>query len=76
MQKISNDKQKSPARRFLFILGAALFISVFILGLLIMFWKKLPIALTQYQRFTFGGLFILYGILRFVRIVRTRIYEE
>jgi hypothetical protein len=65
------NKQKSPARRFLFILGAALFIGVTIIGLLIMFWKGLPIPLTDTQRYTFGGLFIAYGILRFVRIIKT-----
>ncbi len=65
------DKQKSPKRRFLFILGAALFIGITILGLLIMFWKALPIPFTDTQRYTFGGLFIAYGILRFVRIMKT-----
>jgi hypothetical protein len=64
-------KQKSPKRRFLFILGAALFIGIFILGLLIMFWKALPLPLSDTQRYTFGGLFIAYGILRFTRIIKT-----
>jgi hypothetical protein len=63
------DKQKSPKRRFLFILGAALFIGIFILGLLIIFWKALPLNLSETQRYTFGGLFIAYGILRFIRII-------
>ncbi len=65
------NKQKSPQRRFLFILGAAFFVVVIILGLMIMFWDKLPLPLSQTQRYTFGGLFILYGILRFVRVIRT-----
>lgn len=65
------NKQKSPKRRFLFILGAALFIGIFILGLLIMFWKALPLNLSDSQRYTFGGLFIVYGILRFIRIMKT-----
>ena len=65
------NKQKSPKRRFLFILGAALFIGIFILGVLIMFWKALPLNLSDTQRYTFGGLFIVYGILRFARIMKT-----
>jgi hypothetical protein len=64
-------KQKSPKRRFLFILGAALFIGVTIIGILIMFWKALPLPLSETQRYTFGGLFIAYGILRFTRIMKT-----
>jgi hypothetical protein len=67
------NKQKSPKRRFLFILGAALFIGIFILGVLIMFWKALPLNLSDSQRYTFGGLFIVYGILRFIRIMKTEI---
>jgi len=65
------NKQKSPKRRFLFILGAALFVGIFILGVLIMFWKALPLNLSDTQRYTFGGLFIVYGILRFARIMKT-----
>jgi cytochrome c biogenesis protein CcdA len=71
MLNTENDKQKSPQRRFLFILGAAFFVVVILLGVMIMFWKKLPLDLSQTQRYTFGGLFILYGILRFIRIIRT-----
>ena len=64
-------KQKSPKRRFLFILGGALFIGITILGLLIIFWKALPLRLSDTQRYTFGGLFIAYGILRFFRTIKT-----
>ena len=70
------DKQKSPKRRFLFILGVALFIGIAILGLLIMFWEALPLRLSDSQRYTFGGLFIAYGILRFIRILKTNDYEQ
>ncbi|QJD95299.1 hypothetical protein HH214_05135 [Mucilaginibacter robiniae] len=76
MQNSLNNKQKSPERRFLFILGAALFIGIAIIGLMIMFWKQLHLPITQTQRYTFGAFFIVYGILRFIRVVRTKIYEE
>lgn len=71
MLNSDSDEQKSPQRRFLFILGAAFFAVVVILGLMIMFWDKLPLQLTSTQRYTFGGLFILYGVLRFIRVFRT-----
>jgi cytochrome c biogenesis protein CcdA len=70
MLNSDSDKQKSPQRRFLFILGAALFVVVVILGVMIMFWDKLPLHLSSTQRYTFGGLFILYGVLRFIRVFR------
>lgn len=76
MFKLDFDKQKSPQRRFLFILGATLFVGIFILGLLIMFWKALPINLNDTQRYSFGGIFIVYGILRFVRIMKAGNHEQ
>jgi hypothetical protein len=76
MQENTPDfKQKSPTRRFLFILGAALFVGISIIGLMIIFWSRLPLPLTQTQRYTFGGLFIVYGIMRFIRVIRTDVHE-
>ena len=71
----NHTKQKSPKRRFLLILGGLLFISIVILGLMIMFWKHFPLPLSQWQRYTFGALFIIYGILRFIRI-QSKSYNE
>jgi hypothetical protein len=73
MPNTTFNKQRSPARRFLFILGGALFLSVTVFGLLIMFWNDIPLfnTLSQGQRYAFGSVFIVYGILRFIRIVRT-----
>lgn len=76
MLNSNSNEQKSPQRRFLFILGAAFFVVVIILGLMIMFWAKLPLELSQTQRYTFGGLFIIYGVLRFIRVVRTDPSDE
>ncbi|MDT3402865.1 hypothetical protein [Mucilaginibacter terrae] len=76
MLNSNSDKQKSPQRRFLFILGAALFVVVIIFGLMIMFWDKLPLDLSKTQRYTFGGLFIIYGILRFIRVIRPNTANE
>jgi hypothetical protein len=67
-----NFKQKSPKRRFLLILGLATFIACFTVGLMIMFWSKLYISLnlSGSQRWLFGSVFLIYGILRFIRLFR------
>jgi len=71
-----NKEQKSPKRRFLLILGTAAFICFIILGLMIMFWDKLPLALQPYQRILFGAFIIGYAILRFSRVFRKNQYED
>jgi hypothetical protein len=64
-----NNKQKSPQRRFLLILGAVAFICVFGLGLMVIFWDKI---LPDYgnKKILFGGLIITYAILRFARLFK------
>ena len=66
------NKQKSPAKRFLFILGLGMFTLYFVLGVIIMFWKEFPIDLSQGYRIAFGILLIGYSFLRFVRLLRSR----
>jgi uncharacterized membrane protein (DUF485 family) len=63
--------QKSPAKRFLFILGLGMFMLYFVLGIIIMFWKEFPIDLSQGYRIAFGVLLIGYSFLRFVRLLRS-----
>ena len=63
--------QKSPAKRFLFILGLGMFMLYFVLGIIIMFWKEFPIDLSQGYRMAFGVLLIGYSFLRFVRLLRS-----
>jgi len=63
--------QKSPAKRFLFILGLGMFTLYFVLGIIIMFWKEFPIDLSQGYRIAFGVLLIGYSFLRFVRLLRS-----
>jgi len=65
-----NDKQKSLKRRFLLILGIVTFICFIGLGLMVIFWKDMPVQLTDTQRKLFGGLIILYSILRFSRLLK------
>lgn len=66
-------RQKSPKRRFLLILGLATFIACVTVGLMIMFWGKLiqSLNLPQGERIAVGALFLIYGVLRFVRLFKT-----
>jgi len=61
-------RQKSPTKRFLSILGLAMFAFYFILGLLIIFWDKLPLDIDPTYKNLFGGLLIVYSFLRFARL--------
>jgi hypothetical protein len=72
----NNNEQKSPARRFLLILGVVGFISVTALGLMVIFWD-IPMLqnLTKNQRLTFGLILIAYGILRFSRLFKKKADE-
>jgi len=68
----NNNEQKSPARRFLLILGVAGFICVTALGLMIIFWDQMLPNLSKGQRWTFGLILIAYGILRFSRLIKKK----
>jgi len=65
-----NDKQKSLKRRFLLILGIVTFICFVALGAMVIFWEDMPVQLTDTQRKLFGGLIIVYSILRFSRLLK------
>lgn len=63
-------RQKSPHRRFLFVLGAIFFLAYVILGFMLIFYKSLPIPLSQDRRIIMGIILIVYGIIRGVRVVQ------
>lgn len=69
--KEEQNKQKSPAKRFLFILGLGMFALYFALGIAIMFWKDFPMDLSFGYRVAFGVLLIVYSFIRFVRLLRS-----
>jgi hypothetical protein len=71
-----NKGQKSPKRRFLFILGAVTFVCFVVLGIMIMFWEQLPVQLSKNQRLLFGAFIIGYSILRFSRLFKKDQYED
>jgi hypothetical protein len=78
MSYFNKRKQKSPPRRFLLILGFALFICITGFGLMILFWDKLAVnlKLSQWNRIGFGALCIIYGIIRSARIYKRDVNED
>ncbi len=64
--------QKSLQERFLFVIGILLFLIYFVLGLAIIFWKKLPLDMEQNYRIAFGVLLIVYSFFRFIRLLQKK----
>jgi cytochrome c biogenesis protein CcdA len=65
---IQNFKKKSLKERFLFVIGMLVFFAYFILGLIFIFWKSMPITMQPVYRMSFGVLLIVYSFIRFFRI--------
>ena len=65
---VQNFKKKSLKERFLFVMGMLVFIAYFILGLIFIFWKSMPIAMDSVYRMSFGVLLIVYSFIRFFRV--------
>ncbi len=68
MLNIFNFKEKPLKERFLLILGLVTFICFLGLGLMIMFWNRLPLNMNTTQRYLFGSVIIVYSIIRFSRL--------
>jgi hypothetical protein len=68
---IQNFQKKSLKERFLFVIGMMVFLAYFILGLIFIFWKAMPIAMQLEYRIAFGVLLIVYSLIRFLRIFNT-----
>lgn len=67
-----NREQKSPAKRFLLILGLLMFAFYFILGMYIVFWDDFPLQMDKIYRILFGVLLIVYSFIRFVRLIQIK----
>ena len=65
-----NNRQKSPARRFLLILGIVAFICFSTLGLMIIFWDAMLPTFPKVQKIAFGCIIIIYAAVRFSRILK------
>lgn len=48
----------------------AFFLLYLVLGLMVIFWKQLPLAINQTGRLAFGILLIVYAFFRFVRLIQ------
>ena len=66
------DRQKSPARRFLLILGLVMFTLYFIMGIMIIFWQDFPlmVGVDIKWKIAFGSLLIIYSFFRFIRLIK------
>lgn len=62
-----NFRKKSLKERFLLVIGILFFLVYLVLGLIIIFWEKFPIAMEPRYRIAFGALLIGYSFLRFLR---------
>ncbi len=65
-----SQEQKSPAKRFLFVLGLLMFSLYLVLGLAVIFWEDFPMQLDLGYRIAFGVLLIAYSFIRFVRLLK------
>jgi threonine/homoserine/homoserine lactone efflux protein len=68
----NNNEQKSPARRFLLILGVVGFVCVITLALMVIFWDAMLPNISKTQRIVFGLVLIAYGVLRFSRLLKKK----
>jgi len=68
----NNNEQKSPARRFLLILGMLGFVCVITLAMMVMFWDAMLPNLSKTQRIIFGLVLVGYAILRFSRLIKKK----
>ena len=66
-----NSEKKSPKQRFLFVIGLLFFLVYLVLGLIIIFWEKFPLAMEKNYRIAFGVLLIVYSFVRFMRLLRS-----
>jgi hypothetical protein len=71
-RKSHKDTQKSPQQRFLFVFGIIFFLMYLCLGLMIIFWKEIPLSLSYNGRLGFGILLIVYAVFRFIRLMQNR----
>lgn len=64
--------KKSLKERFLLFIGVLFFLIYLTFGLLIIFWDKLPLQLTQNYRIALGLILIIYAFLRFIRFFNSK----
>jgi cytochrome c biogenesis protein CcdA len=68
----NNQIQKSPEKRFLFILGLLIFICYFALGMVLIFRKDILPQFENPYRMIFGIMVIVYAFFRFMRLMQAK----
>lgn len=76
MRNNSFKQKKSPKQRFLLVIGIFFFLVYLFLGLTVIFWKSLPLAMEYKYRVAFGVLLITYALIRFYRYYKSESSEE
>jgi hypothetical protein len=66
------QEQKSPQKRFLFVLGLVFFSFYLVLGIGFIFWKDIPFDIPARARIAFGVLLIAYAFFRFIRLIKSQ----
>jgi hypothetical protein len=64
---IDTFKKKSLNQRFLLVIRMLFFLIYLTFGLAVIFWKQLPLNLTQPYKIALGLLMIVYAFFRFLR---------
>jgi len=64
---IDNFKKKSLNQRFLLVIRMLFFLIYLTFGLAVIFWKQLPLNLTQPYKIALGLRLIVYAFFRFLR---------
>lgn len=64
---IKKFQKKSLNERFLLVIRILFFLVYFVFGLMIIFWKSLPLTLPYNYRIVFGIVLIVYSFFRFLR---------
>lgn len=65
---VDNLKKKSLIERFLLIITILVFMSYFVLGIMVIFWKNFPFDMEMKYRIALGVILITYAIIRFFRV--------
>ncbi|MFD2161913.1 hypothetical protein ACFSJU_05870 [Paradesertivirga mongoliensis] len=68
----NNEIQKSPDKRFLFILGLLIFAAYLVLGIILLFFKNVLPQFENPYRTIFGIAVIVYAFFRFMRLMQVK----
>ena len=67
----NNFKKKSLIERFLLVITVSVFCAYFFIGIMVIFWSKMPFQMEMKYRIALGVVLIVYSIIRFLRFYNT-----